>query len=36
MYIRETIGIVDRLPITAAERTQIYSGNAERLLKLSR
>jgi predicted TIM-barrel fold metal-dependent hydrolase len=34
MYIRETIAIVDRLPITAAERDQIYSGNAIRLLKL--
>jgi aminocarboxymuconate-semialdehyde decarboxylase len=34
MYIRETIGIIDRLPITAEERARIYSGNAIRLLKL--
>jgi len=34
MYIRETIGIIDRLPITRAERERIYSGNAIRLLKL--
>jgi predicted TIM-barrel fold metal-dependent hydrolase len=36
MYIRETIGVIDRLPITALEREQIYSGNAVRLLKLGR
>jgi aminocarboxymuconate-semialdehyde decarboxylase len=34
MYIRETIAIVDRLPITDDERERIYSGNAIRLLKL--
>ena len=34
MYIRETIGVIDRLPITAEEREQIYWGNAVRLLKL--
>jgi hypothetical protein len=34
MYIRETIGIIDRLPITAEERERIYWGNAVRLLKL--
>jgi predicted TIM-barrel fold metal-dependent hydrolase len=34
MYIRETIKIVDRLPISAADRERIYSGNAIRLLKL--
>jgi aminocarboxymuconate-semialdehyde decarboxylase len=34
MYIRETIGIIDRLPITPGERERIYSGNAIRLLKL--
>ena len=36
MYIRETIRIIDRLPITAGEREQIYSGNAVQLLKLAR
>lgn len=35
MYIRETIGIIDRLPITDEERAGIYWGNAARLLKLS-
>jgi aminocarboxymuconate-semialdehyde decarboxylase len=34
MYIRETIALVDRLPIAAEERERIYSGNAVRLLKL--
>ena len=34
MYIRETIGVIDRLPITDGEREQIYWGNAARLLKL--
>jgi predicted TIM-barrel fold metal-dependent hydrolase len=34
MYIRDTIAIVDRLPITEDERARIYSGNAVRLLKL--
>ena len=34
MYIRETIAILDRLPITDAERRQIYSGNAIGLLRL--
>jgi predicted TIM-barrel fold metal-dependent hydrolase len=34
MYIRETIAIVDRLPIGDAEREQIYWRNAVRLLKL--
>ena len=34
MYIRETIGIIDRLPITGEERAAIYHGNARRLLKL--
>jgi predicted TIM-barrel fold metal-dependent hydrolase len=34
MYIRETIGIIDRLPIAAEERERIYSGNAIRLLRL--
>jgi predicted TIM-barrel fold metal-dependent hydrolase len=35
MYIRETIAIVDRLPISRAEREQIYWRNAAQLLKLS-
>ena len=34
MYIRETIGIIDRLPLTDAERRQIYSENARRILRL--
>jgi aminocarboxymuconate-semialdehyde decarboxylase len=34
MYIRETIGIIDRLPITLEERERIYWRNAVRLLKL--
>jgi len=34
MYIRETIGVIDRLPITSDERAAIYAGNAIRLLKL--
>ena len=36
MYIRETIKIIDELPITGEERSRIYSGNAVQLLKLSR
>ena len=35
-YIRETIGVIDRLEITPEERRQIYSGNAVSLLKLGR
>jgi uncharacterized protein len=34
MYIRETIKIIDRLPISTADRERIYSGNAVKLLKL--
>jgi len=34
MYIRETIAIVDRLPIDESDRERIYSGNAIRLLRL--
>ena len=34
MYIRETIAVIDRLPITTGEREQIYWRNAARLLKL--
>ena len=33
-FIRWTIEILDKLPITAAQRTAIYEGNARRLLKL--
>jgi aminocarboxymuconate-semialdehyde decarboxylase len=35
MYIRETIAIIDRLPISDAERARIYSENAVRLLHLA-
>ena len=34
MYIRETIAIVDRLPISADERERIYWRNAVQLLRL--
>jgi aminocarboxymuconate-semialdehyde decarboxylase len=34
MYIRETIRIIDRLPISEEERASIYYGNAIRLLRL--
>ena len=38
MYARETIAAieraVDRLGLTAAQKDQIYRGNAQRLLKL--
>jgi predicted TIM-barrel fold metal-dependent hydrolase len=34
IYIRETMDVVDRLPVTDAERARIYSGNAIALLKL--
>ena len=34
-YIRDTIAVVDRLPITVEERERIYWGNAVRLLKLT-
>jgi uncharacterized protein len=34
MYIRETIGVIDRLPISAEERERIYWRNAVQLLKL--
>jgi aminocarboxymuconate-semialdehyde decarboxylase len=35
MYIRETLAILDRLPITNEEREKIYSKNAVALLKLA-
>ena len=34
MYIRETIGIIDRLPISDEDRERIYWRNALRLLRL--
>jgi predicted TIM-barrel fold metal-dependent hydrolase len=34
MYIRETIGVIDRLPISGSEREHIYWRNAASLLKL--
>jgi predicted TIM-barrel fold metal-dependent hydrolase len=34
MYIRETINVIDRLPIPLEEREQIYWRNAMTLLKL--
>ena len=33
-YIRETIRVIDALPIDEADRRKIYEGNARRLLKL--
>lgn len=33
-YIRETIKVIDALPVSEAERQKIYEGNARRLLKL--
>ncbi|MBW1722467.1 MAG: amidohydrolase family protein [Deltaproteobacteria bacterium] len=33
-YIRETIRIVDHLPVSEEDRKKIYEGNARRLLKL--
>ncbi len=35
VYIRETIELIDRLPITDVDRAKIYAGNAMRLTKLS-
>ncbi len=35
MYIRETIAVVDRLPVSAADRERIYWRNAAALLKLA-
>ena len=35
MYIRETIAIIDRLPLSAEERERIYWRNAVELLKLN-
>jgi predicted TIM-barrel fold metal-dependent hydrolase len=34
MYIRETIGVIDRLPISDEDRERIYWRNASRLLRL--
>jgi predicted TIM-barrel fold metal-dependent hydrolase len=35
MYIRETIAVIDRLPLSAADRERIYWRNAAALLKLA-
>jgi uncharacterized protein len=35
LYIRETIDVIDRLPISDEDRARIYFGNAAALLKLS-
>ncbi len=35
MYIRETIRVIDRLPISTEARADIYAGNAIRLLRLT-
>jgi predicted TIM-barrel fold metal-dependent hydrolase len=35
MYIRETIAVIDRLPLSAADRERIYWRNAAALLKLN-
>jgi predicted TIM-barrel fold metal-dependent hydrolase len=35
MYIRETIAVIDRLPLSAADRERIYWRNAVALLKLN-
>jgi predicted TIM-barrel fold metal-dependent hydrolase len=34
MYIRETIAIIDRLPISQDDRERIYWRNAATMLKL--
>jgi predicted TIM-barrel fold metal-dependent hydrolase len=36
LYIRETIRCIDALPVNDKEKQQIYRGNAERLLNLSK
>ncbi|HEX7839827.1 MAG TPA: amidohydrolase family protein [Kofleriaceae bacterium] len=36
LYARETIQAIESLELTAAEKDQIYRGNAQRLLKLDR
>jgi predicted TIM-barrel fold metal-dependent hydrolase len=36
LYIRETIRILDAMDITAAQREQIYRGNALKFLKPSK
>jgi predicted TIM-barrel fold metal-dependent hydrolase len=33
-YIRETLRVIDNLPISIEDRQKIYEGNARRLLKL--
>jgi len=34
MYIRETIKVLDELPVSAADREKLYHKNAEKLLHL--
>jgi predicted TIM-barrel fold metal-dependent hydrolase len=34
LYIRETIGVIESLGLSPEDQNKIYSGNAERLLKL--
>jgi predicted TIM-barrel fold metal-dependent hydrolase len=34
LYIRETIAVIDKLPVTNEERARIYAGNALALLRL--
>jgi aminocarboxymuconate-semialdehyde decarboxylase len=36
LYIRETIRCVDSLNVSDAQRQQIYQGNAEKLLQMSK
>jgi len=35
LYMRETIGVIESLDLSPADRERIYCGNAERLLKLA-
>jgi aminocarboxymuconate-semialdehyde decarboxylase len=35
LYARETIRVIESLGLSAADKDQIYRGNAERLLRLS-
>jgi len=35
LYIRETIKVIESMDLTAAQKDQIYRGNAARLLRLA-